>query len=242
MEIGGIIIGDELLAGEVTDVNGPALIAAVRKAGVRLRRLAIVGDEPEYIAAEARLASEQCDLVVSAGGVGPTHDDRTVAAIAAAFGQPVVRHPELEALIRQAMGAGTNAAGLKMAEVPEGATLLAHHPYPIVCFRNIYLLPGVPVFFRAQLTEVARLFEGDPDHTEQLVLRCRESEVAHLLAEVHHRHAPVRIGSYPQFQGSACEKVVVTLRGRDAQQVRAALSRLQQVLPTRLLVETAPDR
>ena len=146
-----MIIGDEILTGKVRDANGPLLIDLCRDLGVCLERLVYIPDDIEVIAAEVRSCSEQFDAVITSGGVGPTHDDRTVAAVAHAFGVAVERHPELEAMIRAWWGKRFTVAALRMADMPEGSRLLYGDDglLPLVVFRNIYLIPGVPRLFEA---------------------------------------------------------------------------------------------
>ena len=148
---GAVIIGDEILSGKVQDANTPHLIAMLARRGVRLGRIIVIGDDPQEIGAAVKAQAERFDHVFTSGGVGPTHDDRTVAAIAAAFGRPVVRHPELVALLTREIGAAPDDPALKMSEVVDGTQLLGGGPYPIMRFENVYILPGVPQIFAAKI-------------------------------------------------------------------------------------------
>ena len=118
-----IIIGNEILSGKFSDENGPWLIEQCRKLGVDVIRVVVIPDDVERIAAEVRLAASLADHVFTTGGIGPTHDDTTMAGIATAFGVQLTRHPVLEELIRDRMSDGVNADALRMAVVPEGTEL-----------------------------------------------------------------------------------------------------------------------
>ena len=106
------------------DTNTPALVASLREAGVELRRVVVIGDEMESISTEVRHAAASHDVVITSGGIGPTHDDLTVAAVAGAFGLTVVRHPDLADLVRGVWSDRVNEAALRLADVPDGARLL----------------------------------------------------------------------------------------------------------------------
>src|SRR5210317_403438 len=114
-----IIIGDEILNAKVRDTNTPLLIDFFAELGVDLERVVVIGDELEGIAAEVATCSEKYDVVLTSGGVGPTHDDCTVRGVANAFGVGVVRHPDIEEMIRGYWGERFTESALRMAEVPE---------------------------------------------------------------------------------------------------------------------------
>ena len=136
-----VVIGDEILSGKFVEENAAYLIPALRDLGVALRRIEVVPDQLDDIAEAVRRAAERHDHVFTSGGVGPTHDDLTMAGIARAFGVEVVRHPELERLLRSFYGAKLEERNLRMAEVPAGAELVAadHPAWPVARFRNVYI-------------------------------------------------------------------------------------------------------
>src|SRR6185503_9517286 len=121
---GIVLIGDELLSGKVDDENARFLIAELRALGVQLQRISVIPDVLDEIAATVRDFSSRFDHVFTSGGVGPTHDDLTMEAIARGFGVQVVRHPELEQLLRAHFGERLLTRDLRMADVPKGAQLL----------------------------------------------------------------------------------------------------------------------
>ncbi|MGH9936180.1 MAG: molybdopterin-binding protein, partial [Blastocatellia bacterium] len=119
-----IVIGDEILSGKTEDQNARLLIGELRELGVALRRIVIIPDDVEEVAKAARDLSSRFDYVFTSGGVGPTHDDVTLAGVARAFDAPLIRHPNLEARLKTYFGADVDESRLRMADVPEGAELL----------------------------------------------------------------------------------------------------------------------
>ena len=115
-----LVIGNELLSGKIADENVVVLARTLQRIGVRLERVVMVRDDLEVIAEEVRALSEQHDVVFTSGGVGPTHDDLTVDAIAAAFEVDVVRSPPMEAMLRQYYGDEITEGHLRMARSPAG--------------------------------------------------------------------------------------------------------------------------
>src|SRR5579875_1321827 len=116
-----IVIGNEILSGKVQDSNSYFAAHELRSLGVALRRIAVVPDELDDIAHEVRACSPRYDFVLTSGGVGPTHDDVTMAALALAFNRELTRHPELEQIIRRRAAGTPSPASLKMADIPAGA-------------------------------------------------------------------------------------------------------------------------
>src|SRR5438034_1268018 len=147
---GIILIGNEILSGKIADVNAAYLCRELRQLGVDVRRISVVPDEVELIAREVVAQSRDFDVVFTSGGVGPTHDDVTIEGVARAMGVPVVRHPELVALLERYYRDKVTDAALRMAEIPEGAELITGNGlrFPNVAMRNVYVLPGVPEIFR----------------------------------------------------------------------------------------------
>jgi len=238
----GLIIGDEILSGKVRDANGPLLIELLRDLGVRLERLVYVGDEITEIASELRGCSGRYDAVVTSGGIGPTHDDRTVAAVAEAFGVRVVRDGELAAMIRAFWGDRFTDAALRMAEVPEGARLLHGDDglLPVVVFRNVYLLPGIPRLFEVKLDALRAELSGRRPQMSSLYLRCDESRIAPLLGQVASEFPEVTIGSYPQLD-AADYRIWVTVEAENGAAVDRAVARLLEVLPAGEVVRVESD-
>lgn len=227
-----LIIGDEILSGKVCDTNTPLLIELLRDIGVQLCRVVYLCDSVEEISAEVKACSENFDAVITSGGVGPTHDDRTVEAVAQAFGVDVVRHPDIASMIRTYWGDRFTEAALRMADMPDGARLLytSDGLLPLVVFRNIYLLPGVPRLFAAKMRALRAELKGEPPQLRHLYLNSDESRIAPLLSQVDQEFPTVKIGSYPRFEAGDF-RVWVTVEAATATDVEAAVGRLLELLP-----------
>jgi len=223
----GIIIGDEILSGKVRDTNAPLLIDLFREIGVELQRLACIADELDAISAEIQRSVATHDVVVTSGGIGPTHDDRTVAGVARAFSVSVVRDPDLESMIRGFWGPRVNDAALRMADVPQGARLIdgGDGLLPIVAIANVYLLPGIPELFRAKLPTLRRDLSGTRVVIGSLYLRSDESSIAELLGRVDGDFSGIKVGSYPSLHDAEF-RLWVTVEGADPRHVAAAIDRL----------------
>lgn len=237
-----LIIGNELLSGKIADRNTPVLIAFLRKIGVALRRISVIEDSLDHIASEVKAMAQRHDWVFTSGGLGPTHDDCTIAAIAKAYGVPVVRNPHLESQLRQHMGHRVNAPALRMAEVPEGATLVGDGPFPTIRYENILILPGIPEFFAAKLPLLSHLFTGTTLHLRRVYIDLTETRIADTLSELDSQFKDVDIGSYPKT-GVADHMVMVTLEGPNGDAVQAATQALVDALPAKKLrrVDSDPE-
>jgi molybdenum cofactor synthesis domain-containing protein len=227
-----IIIGDEILTGKVRDSNTPLLIGFFAEIGVELERIVVIGDELNAIAAEVKTCSDKYDVVITSGGVGPTHDDCTVRGVADAFGVGVVRHPDIEEMIRAWWGERFTESALRMAEMPEGARLFYGDDglLPLVVFENVYLFPGVPRLFAAKLPSLKSEISGTPKVVHGVYLNSDESRVAPLLGQVADECPDVKIGSYPRFGEGKDHRLWVSLEAVDVDCVSRATDRLLDLL------------
>lgn len=234
---GAVIIGDEILSGKFVDTNTPALIEMLADVGVRLGRIVVIGDEEDEIAAEVAAAAGRYDAVITSGGLGPTHDDRTVRAVAAAFGRPVVRREDLETFLRDRMGSRFSDAALAMADAPDGARLIdgGDGLLPMIVVENVYLLPGVPRLFRTKLDTLRRELRGQRPILAKLFLSSIETDVADPLTRIASLHDGVRIGSYPRM-GNDPYRLLVTVEGEQSRLVAAAVEALLAELPPEWLI------
>lgn len=223
-----VVIGDEILSGKVQDSNTPYLIGELRSLGVALRQIQVVPDVLEDIAAAVAAAVARFDHVFTSGGVGPTHDDLTIAGVALALGRPVVRHPQLEAALRgyyERKGQPLVERNLRMADVPEGATLLQPDElhWPVLTHGKVYILPGVPEIFRAKFAAIRERFRVAPFHQRQVLVRDDEGVIARHLDQIAERYPSVALGSYPRFAVAPDgHRVKLTLEGKDRGEVEAA--------------------
>jgi molybdenum cofactor synthesis domain-containing protein len=236
-----LVIGNEVLSAKVRDENGPYAARRLRELGVELLAIHTLQDRIEEIVDALDRARRRATWVFTSGGVGPTHDDVTVVAVARALGRPVVREPALAELIhgfhRRHHGHDAPDAALRMADVPEGTVLVGDVGYPTIVIENVVLLPGVPEFFRYQLERFAPRLAGAPFRLANVYLSLGEEHIAPLLDRLAREHRGVEIGSYPRFD-EADHRVKVTVEGRDGAGVAAALAALLAALPPGVVIRT----
>lgn len=224
---GIVVIGDEILSGKFADENAAFLIRELRDLGVDLRRISIIPDDLDDIAVTVPDFARRFDLVFTSGGVGPTHDDLTISGIARGFGTGITRHPDLERRVRAYWGEKLAEANLRLADVPEGAELVFGHDttWPVVAYRNVYILPGVPALFRRKFVDIRDRFRTIPVVTARIYSLGDEGELAPHLDAIVAAHPSVKIGSYPRFSEKDF-RVLLTLEGRDGAEVGAATTAL----------------
>ena len=239
---GIVIIGDEILSGKFADQNAAFLIGELRQLGVDLRRITVLPDEIDEIADVVPWFSERFDHVFTSGGVGPTHDDVTMAGVARGFGTRVVRHPDLEAKVRGYWGPTMPEANLRLAHVPEGAVLVYGRDatWPVVSYRNVYILPGVPTLFKRKFLDIADRFRADPVTVARVYASSDEGVLAPHLDAVVAAFPQVKVGSYPRFDERDF-RVLLTLESADAVAVAAAQADLVTRLGT-MVVRTDEPR
>ncbi|MFI5329209.1 MAG: competence/damage-inducible protein A [Candidatus Rokuibacteriota bacterium] len=236
---GILLIGNEILSGKITDANAAYLCRELRQLGVEVRRITVIPDEVDLIAAEVRAFSSAYDVVFTSGGVGPTHDDVTIEGVARALGVPVVREPRLvQVLETYFKGRGPlNEARLKMAEVPEGAELTADGElvFPAVVVRNIYILPGVPEIFRQKFDALKERFRDTPFHLCCVYVSMGEGTLADHLNALLAGHPDLLLGSYPELSNPEY-KVKVTLESKDRGYLDDAVTDLLGRIPQDMVV------
>ncbi len=213
-----LLIGNELLSGRTQDSNLPYLGRRLEALGVRLAEVRIVPDIEEEIVAAVRALSERCTYVFTTGGIGPTHDDITTAAIARAFCRALEVNPAAEAKLKGYYAVEElSAPRLKMATVPDGSQLI-HNPIssaPGFRIGNVYVLAGVPLIMQAMFEAVEnQLSGGAPILSRSVKAPMGESRLAEGLAAIQGRYLDVGIGSYP-FSQHGHIAVNIVLRGTD---------------------------
>ena len=232
-----LVIGNEILSAKVQDENGPFLARELRALGVDLRRIETVPDEVPLIVDALRRCLSQARWVFTSGGIGPTHDDVTIAAVAQAFGRKVVQDERTLSLLRSRFGDRLKPALRRLADVPEGALVEFHEGYlfPVMSLENVVILPGVPSLLREGFTRLRDRFRVAPIHSAALYFSVGEGTLAEHLDATVARFPSVGIGSYPRFD-DADYRVKVTFDGRDPSQVRAARDDLRSRLPPETIV------
>ena len=240
---GAIIVGNEGLSAKVTEENGAHLTQRFRQRGIPLRMLTIVPDEIDAIVDAVERSRRVARWVVTSGGVGPTHDDVTVRAVALALGRTVVRVPRLVEEVRKHFGERTTPEALRLADAPEGSELLQPRGnwYPILVCEDVFMLPGVPSLFRSMLETVLERLPSTPLYVRNLYLRLGESDLARALDAVALAMPDVAIGSYPQFDRSLDDRVKVTIEAPRLSVVEEAARRLSALWPTDAVVRIEED-
>ena len=229
---GILIIGNEILSGKVADANSPYFCRELRPLGVDVERIVTIPDEIATIAREVRAMSDAYDVVLTSGGIGPTHDDLTIEGVAAAFDLAIETSESIEARIRRATGEELNESQRKMAQVPAGATLLDAGDlwFPLVVVRNVYIFPGVPELLRKKFESARDLFRGVPFVLRRVYVKSRESDIAASLHDLLRDFPELLLGSYPRIDEESFH-VMLTLESRDAGYVERALGSLLARLP-----------
>lgn len=236
---GLIVIGNEILSGKVVDTNSTFLAQQLRSLGVLLRRVVVIPDEIETIAEVVRACRSEVDILFTSGGVGPTHDDVTIAGVAKGVGREVVRHPLLEGKLREFFGADLNQARLKMAEVVAGTELLfeGNMSFPTFQVENIYILPGIPEIFHEKFNSIRARFTVDPFHLRVVYTRESESRLAEFLDRTLESFPDLLLGSYPKLNDPEY-RVRITLESKSQEYVDQALRALLAMLPPAAVVRT----
>jgi molybdenum cofactor synthesis domain-containing protein len=227
-----LIIGNEILSGKVADEHSAFLCREFRVLGVNVRQVVVLPDEVEAIAEAVRVSWHRADLIVTTGGVGPTHDDVTIEGIARGLGRPLVRHPDLFELVREVYGASDDPYVNRLADVPEGATLVRAPGMrvPVVVVDKLYVFPGVPEVLRRKFHAIKSRFQNDPFHLRTIYLGVGEEAIASLLYDAAARYPDLSLGSYPAVDG-ASYRVRLTLESKDETCLQAAFMFLMGRLP-----------
>ena len=229
---GIVIIGNEVLSGKTQDINSHFFCTELRRLGVEVLKISTIQDEIELIGQEVATFSQRYDYVFTSGGVGPTHDDVTIDGIAHGFGLKVVRHPDIERRMRQRLGNQVNEARLRMANVPEGAKLLATEALfaPIVNIRNVYIFPGIPSILQERFHAIKEMFRDAPYYLKNVYVRYGEGVIAEMLNELLVKFPQLMLGSYPVLDVPEY-KVKVTLESKDQSYLDQALQAFIASLP-----------
>lgn len=200
-----LVIGDEILSGRTQDKNVAQVATWLNVQGIRLAEVRVVADDTAAIVEAVNALRARNDYLFTTGGIGPTHDDITVDAVAEAFGVGVVIHPEARAILERYYEprGGLTEARLRMARVPEGAELIPNRMSgaPGIQIGNVYLMAGVPSITAGMLDALTGTLEGGlPVLSQTIGSWVQESEVADLLRQTEQDHDGCAIGSYPFFR------------------------------------------
>lgn len=229
-----IVIGDEILSGRTQDKNVAQVATWLNVQGIRLKEVRVIADDMDAIVEAVNLLRARNDYLFTTGGIGPTHDDITVDAIAQALGVDVVIHPKARAILEgyYATRGGLNEGRLRMARVPDGAELIENRMSgaPGIRIGNLFLMAGVPHITAGMLDALTGTLEGGlPLQSKTLGCWVAESEVAVLLGDTEKAHEGCQIGSYPFFrEGRVGANFVI--RSTDQDRLDACATALSEAL------------
>ncbi|MGB9716262.1 MAG: competence/damage-inducible protein A [Thermodesulfovibrionales bacterium] len=229
---GIIIIGDEILSGKIQDSNSQFMARELRLHGIDVRRISVIPDDVNEIAKEVKEFSERFDYVFTSGGIGPTHDDVTIEGIAKAFNVKIVLNEFIKKFLYKRFGRRLTSEQLKVAGVPEGAELIENGAirFPIILFKNVFILPGIPEFLEKKFFVIEKLFDEKPFLLKKVYIKEYESQIAPHLNEMVKKHKNVKIGSYPVV-GNKDYYVMVTVESKDQKSLELAFNDILHKIP-----------
>jgi molybdenum cofactor synthesis domain-containing protein len=229
-----LLIGDEILSGRTKDKNLGFIADYLFALGIDLKEARVVSDQEEEIANAVNALRHRYSYVFTTGGIGPTHDDITADAVAMAFGVPIdhdARAVEILLAYFKEMGREPNEARMRMARVPEGASLIENPVSKAPGFQigNVFVMAGVPKIMHAMMEDVAkRLTPGVPMQSRQVEFLGGEGDAAKPLGEIQKAFPGVVIGSYP-FQAPDGFATNLVLRSRDADALEQAFAAVRRM-------------
>ena len=224
-----LVIGDEILSGRTQDTNTRDIARYLGVIGVDLAETRTVPDELDEIVDALNALRGRYDYVITTGGIGPTHDDITADAVAAAFEVELEEHPEIIEMMTKRWGAELNAARRRMARVPVGGALVKNPVQgpPGFTIGNVFTLAGVPSIMRGMLEDVGpRMRGGRPTVSRTVrVEGSGEGVIAAPLEAVAKAHPDMSLGSYPFFSPDGFGSNLV-VRSRDPDALAGAVAEL----------------
>ncbi len=238
-----LIIGAEILSGKFDDANGPYLIRGLRARGIELRELRTIRDDIDTIAEAINALRGEVSYIFTTGGIGPTHDDVTIDAIASALGLKVVEHPLLLKKLQEHYGE-VSIAQRRLARVPQGAQVEVtdDSAIPIIRIENIFIFAGVPAMMRTSFEGIGQEISAAPFHSLSIYVNIDESVIAGAIAEIQSLHSNVAIGSYPRFDRQAPYRIRLTIDGREQRKVVAAHEAIIDSFDADWLIELSDDK
>ena len=229
---GILIIGNEILSGKVRDENAFFLAKELRELGIDLRQISVIPDEKKVIGPEVCRFSALFDYVFTSGGVGPTHDDITMAAIAEGFGVQLRSDDIIKRVLLERLRKPANESVLKMTLVPEGAKVIEHENmrFPVVSFRNVFIFPGIPDYLRNKFIAIREMFRLPAFYLKRIFLEGYESDFALILNDVVRGNPDVMFGSYP-VPGIEDYSIIITVESKSEVRLKEAVNELLKNLP-----------
>ena len=232
-----LVIGDEILSGRTRDANMHHLAKALTDHGIALSEVRVVSDDHDAIVGAVQALAAAWDHVFTSGGIGPTHDDITAAAVAAAFDTPISIRADARAILQahyDRQQQELNEARLRMARIPDGADLIDNpiSAAPGFSLGNVHVMAGVPTIFEAMLASaLPTLTGGAPMLSQSLRVNRGEGDIAGPLGELAEAHPEVSIGSYP-FIRDGVHGANIVVRSQDGAAVDSVMASLNRLFPS----------
>ncbi|KAK9502878.1 hypothetical protein O3M35_011567 [Rhynocoris fuscipes] len=249
---GIIVIGDEVLKGQVADSNVSFLAKKLHALGIRLCKVSIIPDNIDIIAQEVAEYSSKYDQVITTGGIGPTHDDVTYEGVSAAFAQPLVTNDKLVTYWSwfngDPPGNTQRTSTVKMATIPRDSvilyanlptTLIPDNKFPVITVNNVCILPGLPKYLRAIFNALEGVYfksSGKKFHVRRIYLNVFESVFTGRLNAAVNKYKDVVFGSYPKLN-NPYYKTVVTMEAQDQKLLDEAYNYFESQLDKTWLAE-----
>lgn len=221
------VIGDEVLLGEVKDLNISIVSREVYRLGADFSYACVLPDDPVFMTEHLTWMMGKFDWVVTTGGIGATHDDLTKQVVSNIVGRPLVEAPEAIEALEKRLGGPLHEKVRELALVPEGARLVTNEmtAAPGFMIENLLVLPGIPRLVEGMVGELEMELTGKPYHAEVVRTMLRESEVASHLEDLQREYPSVKVGSYPQME-AVDHRVKIVIRSREAEMACEARDRL----------------
>ncbi|CAH1119130.1 unnamed protein product [Phaedon cochleariae] len=242
---GIIVVGDEILRGEVLDTNSHYLSRELHKMGVQMKKISVIGDKVESVSEEVKYFSGSFHYVLTTGGIGPTHDDITYEAVAKAFNEKLILNPVLRDICLKFYDTtNVDCPGMKLAYIPQSAQLnynteaqSSNMTYPNVSINNVYMFPGIPELLRKSFSNIKdTLFKSKESfYSKCIFLNTTEDRIVHILDILVKEFPEVQFGSYPKLFDERY-KIKVTMESCKEECTRKAYEKLMELLPEDFIV------
>jgi len=245
---GIIIIGDEILKGQTQDTNSHYMCKVLRSIGVVVSEICVIGDQLDVISSKVNSYSKTYDIVLTSGGIGPTHDDVTIAGIAQAFNDKLVLNPTLYEFCKNYFGdKPLNSPEMKLAHIPTSSKLHfgidpnTGNPmkFPLLAVKNVYIFPGIPLLLERQLDSTKHIFKSDDVfYSETLLVKIHENQIAQILTACAEKYKPfgLTLGSYPDLLNNYY-KVKLIVESTNLSITNEAKTYLQKNLPSNVVLQ-----
>ena len=226
-----IIIGAEVLSAKVQDANGPYLLKELRAHGMQVVELRVIGDDIDTISSTVKALSDRVDYLFTTGGIGPTHDDVTIAAVALAFNKKVIEHPVLAQKLQEHFGSRVDERIKNLARVPEDTHVeMVREKLPLLRCNNVFILPGIPSLVEMCFEHLRPSLPRSQFITRKVMAQVAESEIATHLERIQLQvDAQIQIGSYPKKNQSGWY-VEITVDGYEEEAVNETVEKIREGL------------